>query len=362
MKAAVLNEMGKPLVVEEVDIDSPQKGEVKIRFAATAICGSDIGALKSKEGRFPLPMVAGHESAGYVEEVGEGVTSVKPGAPVVVSLLASCGQCYYCLTGLPHLCIGMGPPPMKSHLQNKQGKPIMAMGRVGGFAEYGITHQSQVVQISKDMPLDRAALLACGFITGFGAVVKRAQVKSLSSVVVIGTGGVGISAIQGAAFSGAYPVIAVDVLDNKMKTALTFGATHTVNAKRADAVEAVKKLTHGRGADYVFVTAAGSNSAIQQGFSMACRRGTIVVVGLPTEGLVSLSVPSMEFIHSERVITGGFMGSTDLRVDIPHLVELYQAGRIKLDEMITGRYPLEQINEAVESVVMGKALRNVIVF
>jgi Zn-dependent alcohol dehydrogenase len=236
------------------------------------------------------------------------------------------------------------------------------MARIGGFAEYCLIDQSQAVKIPKDMPLDRAALLACGFITGFGAVVKRAQVKSLSSVVVVGTGGVGLSAVQGAALSGAYPVIAVDVLDNKMEAARSFGASHTVNAKRDDAVEAVKELTHRRGADYVFVTAAGSNLAIQQGLSMAGQRGTIVIIGLPEGGIVSLSFPAYDFIHSERVITGGSMGSTNLKVDIPQLVELYQAGRIKLDELITGRYRLEQINEAIESVLRGEALRNVIIF
>jgi S-(hydroxymethyl)glutathione dehydrogenase/alcohol dehydrogenase len=211
------------------------------------------------------------------------------------------------------------------------------------------------------MPMDRASLLACGFITGFGSVVNRAQVKPLSSVVVIGVGGVGLSAVQGAAFSGAHPIIAVDILDYKLEAARTFGATHTVNsAKEKDPVEAVKQLTAGRGADYVFIT-VGSAAAIKQGFLMSGPRGMTVIVGLPPPK-ESLSFSPMEFTFGERVLTGSQMGSTHLKVDVPKLVALYQAGRIKLDELITDRYPLERINEAIEAVEKGEALRNVIVF
>ena len=182
----------------------------------------------------------------------------------------------------------------------------------------------------------------------------------MSSVVVVGAGGVGINAIQGAAYSGAYPVIAVDVLDKKLETARSFGATHTVDAKRADAIEAVKQMTSGRGADYVFIT-VGSVAAIRQGFSMSGTRGTTVIIGLPpVKDTITFS--PFEFITSERTLTGGFMGSTNLRVDIPRLIELYQAGHLKLDELITGRYPIERINEAMASTEKGEALRNVIVF
>jgi S-(hydroxymethyl)glutathione dehydrogenase/alcohol dehydrogenase len=210
------------------------------------------------------------------------------------------------------------------------------------------------------MPLDRAALLACGVITGFGAVVNRAQVEPRSSVVVIGTGGVGLNSVQGAAISGAYPIIAVDMLDSKLAAARSFGATHTVNAGSKDAIEAVKQLTSGRGAEYVFVT-VGSTAAIRQGFSMSAPRGTTVIVGLPPVK-ENLTFSPLEFIKDERTLTGSYMGTTRLSVEIPQLVALYQAGRLKLDELITGRYPLEQINEAIESVERGEALRNVIMF
>lgn len=359
MKAAICYEFGKPLVIEEVSIDPPQRGEVKVRLAATAICHSDIHDWK---GELPgsVPFVGGHECAGYVEELGEGVTSVKPGDAVVVTLLCPCGKCVYCVSGLPHQCEAVWPLDKESRIRNKRGQRLATKVKIGGFAEYVVVEEPQVVKIPRDMPMDRAALLACGVITGFGGVVNRLQIKALSSVVVVGTGGVGLNSIQGAAFVGAYPVIAVDVLDSKLKAARTFGATHTVNAGKGDAIQAVKQLTSGRGADYVFVT-VGSVAAIRQGFSMTGPRGTAVIIGLPpVKDTMTLS--PLEFVKDERTLTGGFMGSTRPGVDIPRLVSLYQAGRLKLDELITARYPLEKINEAIESVERGEALRNVIVF
>ena len=359
MKAAVVYEFGKPLVIEDIVIDPPKKGEVKVRLATTAVCHSDIHFLRG-ELMGAGPAVAGHESSGYIEEVGEGVTSVKPGDPVVMTLIASCGHCLYCSTGLPHICETEMPLSKESRLHTKQGKKVGNMARVGSFAEYAVVDQSQVVKIPREMPMDQAALLGCAVITGFGSVVNRARVKPLGSVVVIGSGGVGLNSIQGAAFSGAYPIIAVDVLDNKLKAALSFGATHTVNAKQGDPIEAVKKLTSGRGVDYAFVT-VGNCSAITQGFSMLGRRGMAVIVGLPSPK-DRISFSPFDFIGSERMLTGSNMGSTNIRVDIPQLVTLYQAGKLKLDELITGRYPLEKINEAIESVERGEALRNVIMF
>ena len=359
MKAAICYEFGKPLVIEEVDITPPGKGEVKVRVATTAICHSDIHDMKG-ELPGPLPFVGGHEVAGYIEEVGGGVASVQPGDPVVVSLLSSCGTCHYCMTGFTHLCQAKFSPRPEVRLRDRQGKPLDQKAGVGGFAEYVLVDESQIVKIPPEMPIDRAALLACGVITGFGGVVNRARVRPLSSVVVVGIGGVGINAIQGAAFSGAYPVIAVDVLENKLQSALSFGATHTVKADQSNVVEAVREMTSGRGADYVFVT-VGNVGAIQQGFSMSGPRGMTVITGLPPMKDM-LNISPFDFIPSERVLTGGFMGSVNLKADIPMLVTLYQAGRLKLDELITGRYPLERINEAVESTEKGEVIRNVIMF
>jgi S-(hydroxymethyl)glutathione dehydrogenase/alcohol dehydrogenase len=359
MKAAVCYEFNKPLVIEEVDIDPPRKGEVKVRLEATAICHSDIHFIRGDLGG-NLPFVPGHESAGYVEEVGENVTSVKPGDTVVVSLLSSCGRCLYCTSGLPYLCEAEWYRDKNSPYHDKKGQSLGQMVRIGSFAEYTLVDESQVVKIPKDMPLDRASLLACGVITGFGAAVNRAQVKPFSSVVVVGVGGVGLNTIQGAALSGARPIIAVDMLDNKLKAALTFGATHTVNAGQEDAIKAVQQLTSGRGADYVFVT-VGSTAAISQGLAMSSIRGMIILVGIPPMKEI-LSLSPFALIKDERTLTGCWMGSTRLSIDVPRLVALYQAGLLKLDELITDRYPLDQINEAIEAVERGKALRNIIVF
>jgi NDMA-dependent alcohol dehydrogenase len=358
MKAAVCYEFNKPLVIDDLEMDRPKKGEVKVRLAATAVCHSDIHFIMGDMGG-NVPFVPGHESAGYVEEVGEGVTSVKAGDPVVVSLLRSCGQCLYCRTGRPNLCDAKWPLDSESRMRNKRGQAIGHGLRVASMAEYAMVDRSQVVKIPANMPMDRAALLACGVITGFGAVVNRAKVEPLSSVVVIGVGGVGLNAIQGAAISGAYPIIAVDMVESKLDAAKKFGASHTVDAsKSADPVAAVKELTSGVGADYVFVT-VGVTAAVRQGLSMLGRRGMTVIVGLATQ---MLSSNPMEYIDGEKTLTGSFMGTTNLHVDIPKLVALYQAGHLKLDELITARYPLNKVNEAIDSVKKGEALRNVIVF
>ncbi len=358
MKAAVCYEQGKPLVVEDVDIVPTGKGEVKIRLSATAICHSDLHFLNG-DVPFKVPGLAGHESAGYVEEVGENVTSVKPGDPVVVTVTTKgCGQCYYCNIGIPHLCDNA--VPWQPHHLTKKGEGIMPMaGPVGGFAEYTVVSEYQIVKIAEDMPIDRAALLSCAVMTGFGSVVNRAKVKPLESVVVMGTGGVGLNAIQGAAYSGAYPVIAVDILDSKLKAARTFGATHTINTtKEEDPVKKVKELTWGRGADYAFIT-VGNSDALRLGVLMSGKRGMTVIVGMSGG---NLPIGAMNLVDGERMLAGCMLGSARLSVDIPALVSLYQAGRLKLDELITKRYPLEQINEAIESFEKGRAIRNVIIF
>lgn len=359
MKAAVVYEFGKPLVLEDVDIAEPSKGEVKIKVAATAICHSDVHDWK---GEMPggVPFIGGHETAGYVDKVGAGVTSVKTGDPVVVSLLASCGKCYYCVTGSPHLCEHRFDSPKNPRVKNKKGQALDLKGNIGGFAEYVIVDESQVVKLPGDMPLDRAALLACGVITGFGGVVNRAQVKAFQSVVVMGAGGVGINAIQGAAYVGAYPVIVVDVLENKMKMAMDFGATHMVNAKNEKAADEIRKLTNGRGADWVFVT-VGSISAIKQGMSFAGQRGSIVMIGLPNYR-DQLSFSPLEMIPVEKNLMGGFMGATNLKLDIPNLVTMYKNGRLKLDELVTGRFSLKDINKAMALTEKGEGFRNVIMF
>jgi Zn-dependent alcohol dehydrogenase len=278
----------------------------------------------------------------------------------MVSLMYSCGSCHFCNIGLPSQCLNKFGPPKHVRLTNKDGITLAQKGGVGGFAEYVLVDSSQVVIVPADMPMDRVALLSCGVITGYGAVVNRARVKQSESVVVIGTGGVGINAIQGAANSSAYPIIAVDTLESKMKTAMEFGATHAVNAASDDAADQVRALTSGRGADYIFVT-VGSIAAIKQGLGMSSPRGTTVIIGLPPASEQFCFSP-LEIIPTERSIIGGFMGAVNIKEDIPKLITLYRTGRLKLDEIITGRYPLERINEALESTEKGEALRNVIMF
>jgi len=361
MKAAIVYEVGKPLVIEDgVTVAPPGKGEVKVKVAFTAVCHSDLHFI-SGEIPSPLPGLAGHETAGHIEEVGEGVTSLKNGDPVVIGTVTSgCGHCYYCIVGARHFCVERGSLMRPKH-RNKKGELLSLMaGPVGGFAEYTTVPAALVTKIPSDMPLDRAALLACGVTSGFGAVVNRAKVKAMSSVVVIGTGGVGLNSIQGAVFSGAYPVIAVDVMDSKLATAKQFGATHTVNVKKVkDPVKAVMEMTSGRGADYVFVT-VGSVDAIRQGFLMSGVMGMTVIIGLVGGDLRAFN--PMEFPFTEKILTGAGGGSIRSSIDIPFLISLYQAGKLKLDELISGHYPLARINEAIASLQKGEAIRNIITF
>jgi S-(hydroxymethyl)glutathione dehydrogenase/alcohol dehydrogenase len=361
MKAAVCREFGKPLVVEDIVLDPPQAGEVMVRIEAVAICHSDVHLVRGDWVNWAAdaPIVAGHEAAGVVEAVGPGMTRVRPGERVVVSLLRSCGRCFYCTLGAPNMCEAHFALAAEHRLHDLDGRPINQGISTGAFAEQAVVHESQLVAVPEWLPMDRACLLACGVITGLGAVVNTARVEPGSSVVVIGTGGVGLNAVQGARLCGADPIIAVDVLDRKLQAACEFGASHTLNAQQPDAAQQVRAWTGGRGADYVFV-AIGQPAAIAQALRMARRLGTVVLVGMAHKD-VTAPLPFAEFVNRGQRLLGSHMGSTRLSVDVPRLVGLYEHGRLKLDELITGRYPLEQINLAIESLERGEALRNVIV-
>ena len=359
MKAAVCHEFGKPLVIEDLTIDPPEAGEVRVKLAACAICHSDIHYAEGAWGG-SLPAVYGHEAAGVVEEVGPGVQGFAPGDHVVVTLIRACGHCFHCDQAAPFLCDEPMPLDEASRLRNGNGRPILQGLKTGAFAEQAVVHHSQIVKLPESLPLESASLLACGVITGLGAVVNTAQVPAGSSVAVIGTGGVGLNSVQGAALCGAQTIIALDLSDDKLASAKAFGATHTINPKRNDAREAVKAVTQGRGADYVFVT-VGVAAAIEQGLGLLRRGGTLVVVGMPAIGVMG-QFEVLSLADDCKRIVGSKMGGTRLKVDVPKLVELYRQGRLKLDELITGRYPLERINEAIASVNRGEALRNVIVF
>jgi len=358
-KAAVCRAFNEPLVIEEIELAEPSAGEIRVKMAACAICHSDILFMQGSWGGV-LPAVYGHEAAGIVEEVGADVTNVKPGDHVVVTLIRSCGTCHQCAKGDQVICETRFPLDEKSPLSDAGGGTITHGLRTGAFAEHVVVDSSQVVAIPPDIPFESASLLACGVITGLGAVKNAAQVPAGANVVVIGTGGVGLNSVQGAALSGARTVIALDLSDDKLESALSFGATHTVNPKTQDAAQAVKDLTDGRGADFAFVT-VGVKAAFEQAFDLIARSGSVVIVGMPPTGTMVEFNPDALASYNRRVI-GTKMGSTKINVDIPMLVDLYRQDRLKLDELVTGRYKLEEINEAVASVLRGDALRNVIVF
>lgn len=359
MKAAIVREFGKPLVIEEVGLDAPETGEVRVTLAACAVCHSDIHYAEGAWGGTP-PVILGHEASGTVAEIGPGVTSVAVGDPVIVSLIRHCGQCFYCAAGEPTQCETIFPLDGATRIRDAAGNPVHQGIRTAAFAEQTVVHESQCVVIPADLPFDRASLLACGVITGLGAATNTAKISVGGNAVVIGTGGVGLNSIQGARLSGAHPIIAVDLSDEKLTAAKAFGATHGVNPANGDPVAAVKALTGGRGADTVLVT-VGSAPAMRQGVEMLRPAGSIVLVGMPASG-IKLALEAADIADYGQKILGNKMGSTKPRTDIPKLVELYKDGRLLLDELITGRFALEDINQAFESVKRGEALRNVVVF
>lgn len=359
MKAAVCYEFGQPLVIEELELDPPQEGEVRVKVSACAICHSDIHYADGAWGGH-LPAVYGHEAAGVVQEVGPSVSNVQVGDPVVITLIRSCGSCFYCAQGEPTQCEATFGMDENGRLHTQDRQPVLQALRTGAFAEEVVVHHSQVVPIPNELSKESASLLACGVITGLGAVVNTAKVPYGSNVVVIGCGGVGLNSVQGAVLSGAKQIIAIDLVDSKLEAAKSFGATHTINPTKADETGLVKELTEGRGADYVFVT-VGSKNAIHQGMDMVRNSGTLVLVGMPSYG-VPLGFEAVDVAGNAQIIMGSKMGSTNLQVDIPKLITLYEQGRLKLDELVTKTYPLEEINEAITAVKRGEALRNVIVF
>jgi S-(hydroxymethyl)glutathione dehydrogenase / alcohol dehydrogenase len=360
VKAAVCRAYDQPLVIEDIEIDPPQTGEVKVEVVACAICHSDVHQIRG-DWSAALPLVAGHEAAGVVREIGPGVTGVQVGDHVVMSLLRSCGRCFYCSKGDTHLCEGDFALHHETRLHTKAGEPIIQSIKTAAFAEYAVVDESQLVPIPKEIPLDSASLLACGVITGLGAVINTAKVGVGESVAVVGIGGVGLNSIQGAYLSGAQPIIALDLLDNKLEAARDFGATHTINvAQETDAAAVVRELTGGRGVDYAFVT-VGSPLAVSQALSLIRRGGSLVLVGIPDDKATHPLLLAQAVWREQRILSSS-MGSTRLSVQVPQLIALYQQKRLKLDELISRRYPLEEINEAIDSMERGEALRNVIVF
>ncbi len=359
MKAAICREFGKPLVIEDVELAAPSAGEVRVKLEACAICHSDIIYADGGWGG-SLPMLLGHEASGTVIDVGEGVDDVRPGDFVVVTLIRHCGACRYCERGDDVICDATFPLDERSPLTSSSGEAVVQAMRTGAFAEEVVVGASQVCPVSRQIPAASAALLACGVITGVGAVTNTVQVPAGADVVVIGIGGVGINVLQGAGLCEAGSIIAVDIADQKLEVARRFGATHAVNSASEDAITAVKTATGGKGADFVFV-AVGAKAPIDEGVQMLASGGTAVVVGIPASGVMTEYDP-VELASRGQRIVGSKMGSACVREDIPRLAKLYEEGRLKLDELISGRYPLEQINDAIAATKSGQSLRNVVVF
>ena len=359
MKAAVLREVNRPLSIEEIDIDRPMAEEVLIRTRAAGVCHSDLHFMEGSYAH-PLPVILGHEAAGVVEAVGTAVTYVSPGDRVITCLSVFCGRCQMCLAGRPVLCSregltrGKGEPPKLS----KDGERVHQFLRLSAFAEKMLVHQNAVVRIDDDTPFEQMALIGCAVTTGLGAVLNTARVPAGSTVAVIGCGGVGLSAVQGARIAGALRIIAIDTVETKLATALEFGATDVIDASSSDPVERVRELTGG-GVEFSF-EALGSKRTAEQAFEMLRSGGTATIVGMIPEG-TKIELEGSAFLDEKR-IQGSNMGSNRFRTDMPRYIELYRQGRLRLDEMVTQTMGLEDVNRAFEDMKSGAVNRSVILF
>jgi len=359
MKAAVLREVGKPLQIEDVQINKPGPHEVLIRTMAAGVCHSDLHFI---EGSYPhpLPAVLGHESAGIVEQVGSEVRTVKPGDHVITCLSAYCGHCEHCLTGHMSLCVSPDTKREKDEeprlLQNGKGLPQFL--NLSSFAEQMLIHEHACVAIRKDMPFDRAALIGCSVTTGVGAVIHTSNVRPGETVAIIGCGGVGLSAINGAAIAGAGRIIAIDMVPGKENLAKAFGATDFICAADDDAVKTVIEMTKG-GVHHAF-EAIGLAKTAEQAFNMLRRGGTANIIGMIPVGQ-TISLMGAAFLGEKR-IQGSMMGSNRFPVDMPRLVDFYMSGKLKLDDLVSRRLRLDQVNEAFDEMKRGEIARSVIVF
>lgn len=357
MKAAILTGPG-PMIIDDVTLDGPGPGEVRVKLTACGVCHSDLLPIHRARGPgLTHPVILGHEAAGVVDAVGAGVRSVAEGDSVVCAFRPSCGACFQCARGDSQLCDQPDDPQRaasgsRPRLRWKERPVAQGIG-VGGFAEMCVMPEGGVVKIRKDAPLDKVCLIGCGVTTGIGAAIHTAQIEPGSRVAVIGLGGVGLSVVQGARLAGARQVIAIDRLASKLEIARGFGATDCLLATD-DVVESVQKLSGGR-LDYAF-EAIGIGSCVAQAVAMVRSGGTAVAVGVTRD---AVTIPGMELLREKKLI-GSFYGSARIKHTIPMLVDLYMEGKIKLDELITRRRPLEQINEAFEDLLAASVARTVI--
>ncbi|MGW4475579.1 alcohol dehydrogenase catalytic domain-containing protein [Nonomuraea sp. NPDC004354] len=360
MRAAVLTGFHRPMEIREVEIADPGPGEVRVQIKASGVCGSDLKAI---DGKSPVvrqpPFILGHESAGIVESVGEGVTAVAPGDHVIISMSGPCGKCRQCGAGRFHLC--SGPARMTAIMGGEprvtmDGQETRRFIGIGAFAEYAVVREAMCVKIAPDAPFDAMCLLACGVITGVGAVLNVARAGQGSSVLVVGCGGVGLNVVQGAVLAGATTIIAADVVEQKLKLAARFGATHTLLA--GDLPRQVGEIVRG-GVDHAF-DATGVAGVLGQAFAATQPGGTTVMVGSPAAGTPLTIEPGLLFASRRLMGTQG--GDAAPHRDLPMLAAQYQRGRLDLDGLITERLPLADIGQAVAHVRQGSVARSVIVF
>ena len=359
MRAAVLTEPNKPLEILDIDVDKPQANEVLIRTAAAGVCHSD---MHFQEGKYPCacPTVLGHEGAGVVEAVGSDVTYVSPGDHVVTCVSMSCGSCRNCFRGRPHLCAheGLIRDPAGPPRLSRGGEIVHQLTELSCYGEQMLVHEKAVVKMSEEIPLDRAALIGCAVTTGVGAVQNTAKVGPGDTVVVVGCGGIGLNAIQGARIAGAERVIAVDMLKDKLELGRVFGATDTINASEVDVVGEVVEMTGG-GCDHS-IEAVGLKVTAEQCFNMLAAGGTATVIGMIPIG-VTIELQGVSLL-AERKIQGSVMGSNRFRIDMPMYANLYLQGRLKLDELVSRTLRLDEINDGFEALRKGEVARSVIDF
>ena len=364
-KAAVLWEVNAPWSVEEIDLDPPGPGEVLVKIAASGMCHSDEH-LVTGDLPFAPPIIGGHEGAGIVQEVGEGVSWLAPGDHVVFGFIPSCGRCPSCSTGHQNLCdlgalMGLGKQIADgTSRHHARGQDLALMCILGTFAHHTVVNEASCIKIDKDVPLDRACLLGCGVVTGWGSSVYAAEVKPGDTVAVVGVGGIGANAIQGAKLAGAKRIIAIDPVEFKREKAMEFGATHTFSSME-EALPGIQELTWGTMANKVIMTmGVGSGEVIGSAMALASKRGRVVVTNIHPALEYSASMSLLDLTLMEKQLVGSLFGSGNPRADIPKLIGLYREGQLDLDGLVTNEYPLEGVNEGYDAMRAGTNIRGVL--
>ena len=362
IRAALVTERGKPIQVEEVDLADPGEGEVRVKLVASGVCHSCLHAADGSWTHMPVPIVLGDEGSGIVEAAGRAVRGVKEGDHVILSWSPACGLCHYCVIGRPVLCerrsTRPGTLPDGTTRLSRKGEPLYHFGTVASHSDFTTIPESCAIPIRNDMPFEAAALIGCSVMTGVGSVLNTAQVPAGASMAVFGTGGIGLNVIQGGALVGANPIVAVDVLPNKLEYARHMGATHGIDASKDDPVEAIRDITR-RGADFTFV-AVGNTKAITQAWESTAHGGQCVLIGLPaTDATVTFTALSLQ--SNEKVLRGSRYGSARMRDDFPRMVDLYLGGKLKIDELINRRFTLDETDIAYKALAAGELARGLIV-